>query len=643
MSFTAAVAERAGRDVTAVEATLASQGIEPQPAAAAPVPLRLTRLRFTGVKRREGRDGEPFDFQCNLSPGLWAVTSETANLAGKSSLLFIIRWALTGRSHLTQDVHDWISHVELEGLVGSEAFGVQFTQEGNRLAGELRAGDTVLAAFDDSNFEEVMDGYFLDRLRLDPTPFWQARGGGGVNEGDRRRFGWNGYFPALHLRAENATNVLGDQAQGGQPGALMQVFLGLPWALTAATARVALNELRMRRSAKSRRQAEDARARELVLEPVRAELAETQQAFAKLATARAIITPTEADARMTRYAETLGRQRDAERRLEACRSALSLTQEDLDESLKRLEALEQSRVVVPLLGRLAPTICPRCSTTIAQDKFQREHTNHACSVCAEPLGAEDEDEQALEVAHEAVTQATQEHEAAERELSEAEQEYATARNSLVEAEAAVRELEEHRPAEAERRELETAIARLEGRLEQPLIVSTPDEEDLEETYAVVEAARQEAEARRGAAAADLLDELGQLIAELGRAFGIENLERARPDLAAHLRLRIGHADASFSSRTGGERLRLRLATVIALLRIGTEQGVGRHPGLLLIDSPGGEEMVDEDVAAILRELSAVTEQIPELQLIVATTRAAEVREVVPEQRIIRGPDYGEVW
>jgi hypothetical protein len=643
MSFAEAVAQRSGRDEALVEAALAGQGIEPQPAAAAPVPLQVTRLKFTGVKRRQGREDQPFEFERNLGRGLWAITSETANLAGKSSVLFIIRWALTGRSHLTQDVHDWISSVELDGVVGDESFAVRFTQEVRHLAGELRTGDTVVAEFDGSNFEEVMDGYFLDRLRLDPTPFWQSRGRGSADEGDRRRFGWSSYFPALHLRAENTAHLLGDQHQGGQPGALMQVFLGLPWALTAATARVARNELRMRRSAKNRRQAEDARAREVLLVPVREELAKTQQALATLMATRAAVAPAEADLRLTAYSEALKEQRDAENRLVASRFALSLSQEDLDEALKRLEALEQSRVVVPLLGRLTPTVCPRCSTAISQDKVQREHAEHECSVCAERLGAEEEDEQAFEMAREAVRRATEERETAERELREAEEQHAAAAALLADAEAAVREFEERRPAEAETRELETTIARLEGRLEQSVVVTVPEGDDLDVIYEIVEAALQEADARRSAAATGLLEELGRRIVELGKAFGIENLEGARPDLAAHLRLRIGQAEASFSSRTGGERLRLRLATVIALLRIGNEAGVGRHPGLLLIDSPGGEEMVDEDVAAILRELTAVPEQMPELQLIVATARASEVRGIVPDGRIIRGPDYGEVW
>lgn len=431
--------------------------------------------------------------------------------------------------------------------------------------------------------------------------------------------------------------------QGGQPGALMQVFLGLPWALTAATARVARNDLRMRRSAQSRRQADDVAAREAALEPVRAELIAAQAQLARLEASSPRVSPADADLRLAAFAGALTRQRDAHGRLVVARAAVEFTQADIDDEVKRLQALEQSRLVRPLLGRLTPSVCPRCRTGIDEGRVRREEDDHQCSVCAEPLADDEKDEEELDAVKAAVARAEEERAQAGAELIDAEREGHAAAQALAEAEAAVRELEDRRPAESETRDLERQIARLQGRLEQHVFVQPADDAELGTVYDVVEAARQEAEERRSEAASDLLEELGLEIVELARAFGIANLERARPTLAAQLRLDIGGSSSSFSGRTGGERLRLRLATVIALLRVGERRGVGRHPGLLLIDSPGGEEMVEENVAAILRELASVCEQMPELQLICATAHAAEVQGVLPPERIIHGPDYTEVW
>lgn len=644
MTFAAAVAERSGKSLIDVESVLTEYRIVPQPNAAVPVALHVTKLRFSGTKRREGHPDEDFEFDRDFEPGVWAITSEKMNLAGKSSVLFIIRWALTGRSHLTDDVFDWISDVALDGEVGGEPFTVQFARTPDGLAGELRANGALIATFDENSFEEVTDGFFLERLRLDPMPFWQSRAAGDDDEGDRRRFGWNSYFPALHLKADNTSALLGDQVLGGQPGALMQVFLGLPWALTAATARVANNQLTMQRSALRRRREEDEAARGEALEPLRAELEAARQQLATLQAERPALTTQDADTRLAAFAQALTAQRDVGRRLAASRLAVQVTQDELDSAVKRAQAIEQTRLVRPLLGRLTPTACPRCNTGIGDDRLHREVDEHECSVCAEPLAEDEVDESEVQSARDDVQAATDEHQGAVAELEAAERDVAEAAEVQAAAEAAVKELEERRPAEQETRELERQIARLEGRLEQHQEVGAPDDnDDLDLASQVVGAAKLEADERRAEAASGLLNELGEEIGGLARRFGISNLERAEPNLGAQLRLHIGGSPSTFSSRTGGERLRLRLATVIALLRVGQRRGVGRHPGLLLVDSPGGEEMVQEDVISILQELVAVSDELPGLQLICATAHAAEVRDVLQDERIIRGPEYAEVW
>jgi len=289
-------------------------------------------------------------------------------------------------------------------------------------------------------------------------PFWQKRSGGADEEGDRRRFGWNSYFPALHLRAENNSLVLGDQVQGGHAGALMQVFLGLPWAQTVATTRVARNGLKMEQSARRRRKTEDDAAREVALAPIREELAQAQRALEELVATTAPISPTEADARLAELARAVAGQREADTLLARARTGLEHTQLDLDEAVKRLDALEQTRFVRPLLGRLSPSVCPRCRVSITAERVAREEHDQACSVCAEPMDGEAQDEDELQAARGAVIEAQEQHATAEQELADAEARRNAALAARAAADAAVRELEDRRPAGKEARDLETQIA-----------------------------------------------------------------------------------------------------------------------------------------------------------------------------------------
>jgi hypothetical protein len=639
MSFADAVAARASRSSAEVESILADFGVVPQPTAAAPVALTITRLQFAGTKSGEKHGGEEFDFDRRFESGLWAVVSEKRNLVGKSSVLFIIRWALTGRSSLTPEVRSWISHVKLEGVVGGEPFEVSFEVDGPKLAGELTSA-AGSEQFDAQNFEEVMDGYFLDRLRLQPMPFWQRRRGED-EEGDRRRLGWPAYFPALHLLAESNSPLLGDQAQGGQPTALMQVFLGLPWSQTQASARVALNEVQMRVSAGARRAAEDEEARAKALAPSRERLSECQRALADLEK-QPRISPSEVDSRTSTYTAALAALRTAEEEASLARRAQKETKQDADEAQKRVDAIFQSQIVKPLLGRLSPTACPRCYTAIGTERIARESEHH-CSVCDEPLEGAESDEDQLTEAKEAVSEAAARDESAQEELRLAETHVEEVRRAFKRADLQVREAEKIRPVDEEARALENEIANLEGRLEPVPTENGGQAEDFEVARQVLGAAKAEAEGRRKVAADALLADLGIEIGALARRFGIPNLEEARPKLNAQLQVKVGGAESSFGNRPPGEQLRLRLATVVALLRIGARQGIGRHPGLLLIDSPGAEEMVEQNVSSILDELSSVCEELDNLQLICATARAHEAKDAVDPDHLIHGPDYEEVW
>jgi hypothetical protein len=67
-----------------------------------------------------------------------------------------------------------------------------------------------------------------------------------------------------------------------------------------------------------------------------------------------------------------------------------------------------------------------------------------------------------------------------------------------------------------------------------------------------------------------------------------------------------------------------LATAISLLRVGHERGLGRHPGLLIIDSPGNEEVSDIDLSALLGELQLIARETPGLQIIVASANAPKI-------------------
>ncbi len=62
---------------------------------------------------------------------------------------------------------------------------------------------------------------------------------------------------------------------------------------------------------------------------------------------------------------------------------------------------------------------------------------------------------------------------------------------------------------------------------------------------------------------------------------------------------------TFGSCTNGEKVRLKLAATLAMLKVAERSGVGRHPGLLLVDSLGANEVVVKDFEQMVTGLAEV--------------------------------------
>jgi len=643
-SFTEAVAKRADVTLQRASAVMEELGIVLQPQPAAPVSLKVTRIAFTGTKTPSDEPPAPVDVDYSFETGLTAVTSER-NLVGKSTVLWLIRWALTGRrpSDLADDVREWLDEVTVEGVVGTETFIVHWSlRDGTTDAGSLTTSDAAGTSFTgQSGFEEAMGAFMLDRLRLSPTPWWRSQRGGKAGEGAVSHHGWPSYFPALLVRGDQVGVLLGENFEAGQAIILLQVFLGLPWALTHQSASTALKDYAHQQEAANRRARDDAKVRTALVAPARKRLGAIVSELATLEGAVGAVSPDEADRRVHAFATSSAAVADAAEQLARTQRDLEVALADADELTKQLAALREDAVIVPLIGRVEPISCPRCTTEIAAERRAEAKSGH-CMVCDVSLQAAESEAAAVNEAAELAGKAQQAVGDATAAHSAAQAAYATAQAATEAARTEVDAVTKASQTTARARELHLERARLEGRVEQAetVAVAPPQEDDRQ---AVIAAARAEADRRRSEAAKNLLDELGKEIVYVAHRFGFEQLEVASPKLNASLALRVAGKDSSFGRRSPGEKLRLKLAMVIALLRVGERLGIGRHPGLVLVDSPGGEEMVDLDVGNVLKELDDLCKELPQLQVVCATARADDVRALLAGQRIIHGEDWGPVW
>ena len=112
---------------------------------------------------------------------------------------------------------------------------------------------------------------------------------------------------------------------------------------------------------------------------------------------------------------------------------------------------------------------------------------------------------------------------------------------------------------------------------------------------------------------------------------------------ANLSLVKGGVPTSYSKVTEGEKLRLKVATVLAMIEVAEKRGVGRHPGLLMIDSPAAQEVSPNDLDELVAGLQSVSKSIPHIQVFVAGRTSVAITEHVPEKNRREALGEGFLW
>jgi hypothetical protein len=190
------------------------------------------------------------------------------------------------------------------------------------------------------------------------------------------------------------------------------------------------------------------------------------------------------------------------------------------------------------------------------------------------------------------------------------------------------------------------VARLEGALQERQAAERRAQppHGLSEEETGLDAAVKEADKRAKVASTTLLNNVSAEIRRLAVRLGMKELQDVKLQGNGPLKVtKGGSAPTTFTAVTPGEQLRLRIATLLALLRVGNESGVGRHPALLLIDSAGAQETIDVDLAEVLSQLRSICDETEGLQVITATAKRDVAMSVIATDRLVVVGPGEPVW
>ncbi|GAB5517193.1 hypothetical protein [Rhodopirellula baltica] len=625
------IATKANVEVTDVESVLAKHRIEPMPVAASPTHLLINRIQFAGTKTLDGKE-LPVEFEWDeLAPGLWAVLSNK-NLRGKSTIVEVIRGCLRGSlsKTLQQDVNGWLQQVEMDFSLDDRQFKLTVDRSESALGnlslvmknGVLRK---VFEFNDEDEFEAAMSNFFMKQFSFDQ--FAVSRKQNDVTS--TVLHGWSAMCSALFIRTNYATIIGELPPTSGVPVRLLQLFLGIPWATTLASASSAFKEEERREAATGQRFNE---AKELIqgrMDDLKAELAEKKTQLEKTIVSKSL------QSELTNCQESIqaaiGRESQVRTDLRAANEDLEEAKASVNDDCSELRRHEEGSSAQTVFRALDPKACPRCETSITAKKKSMEQSTNACAVCGEAVHA-DVDEAEVKRRLEARLKASRKgQQSASKRVKQLNAELVAIREEISSTTAKQQKLAKRLSRPTKRTTLLAEVAGLEARIDElsKTIPSAPEVTTDTALLKVIEAIT------RGLMKDhqdDLLRAVSDKICEYANRFGILQLTETKLDGGLSLRIVKGGQPSSYSRVTPGEQLRLKVATVLAMIAVGQERGIGRFPGLLVLDSPASQEVTEGDLKQIMSGVAEIAETISHLQVFVASTASAAITDHIPASR-----------
>lgn len=626
-----------------------------KPARSAPR-LRIHRLAFTGAIPSV----RPINYDHVFAPGV-NVLLIPDNGAGKSSILKTIKFALTGDDgDYDRDVRDWIHDVWLDFYIDDSEYTVHLSKGEGGLRGYIASAHIRAAADETSrvphlvqrmrgvdDVQSALQAFFFRHFDLSELSWTQPAGTGRAV----RSTSWLTFFQGLVIPGNSEHYLLVDTEHGigGQQGLILSMLLGLSYAspLNQLMIQSKLAEAETNVTDEQREKAEgDVAALNRELEEVQSGLRAVEAAQRRRR--REYEENPTTERLMTLRGEQVAKTEEME--------LLDAHRRQLNTEIQRQRAQSRSlREAIALrlhFTGIQVSLCPNCDNDVEPTEVERERTHHLCRLCGkEPHTASADDLAAMGAAADELD-ADSERKVGLRDSAGAE--HQRARNQMTALQTQVSALnvmlrkgvEYVLPTpeeEEERSKLDRRVGAIRASLVLAQKIIAEHQAGLDDVAVRIEIQKkarallqQEAERLNE----EGLSHLAGLTEAMAHRFGAESISDLKCSALGHLSLQKNGVQVTWKSiQNAGDRLRVKMAFFLAMMRLGRIEHAGKHPGFLMIDQPGSDEMVVEDflsLARVLREID--TDYADQLQIFCFTARPEFADATVPEK--VYGPTVG---
>lgn len=624
LPFVQDVAEKVEINEDAVARALKAWNIEDDVASRPLELLTIRRLYFNGEKRGSKLKNGPLEFEWNdLKPGLWGVLSEGTNQVGKSTVLEVMLWSLRGRSrNLKPEVRAWIQFVELNFKIGHDTYKVEFTNSEGKVSGTLIADfgklSRILSTFnDDSEFELVMNEFMMKRFGLQPIP--TVKHGTAGSEPSTYNHAWSAYAASMYIEGAHPA-ILGDVTIGALWWRMLHLFIGLPYAGIHMSIRNAVTLEQAR--------TDNLKFQQIAPQSVDADISRLESLIDQCRASLALlgddnISWQKLDELLNDNANLSSQEVALQSTLTNASLAANAGRKERDEARTSLRRLKEGQAAKRAFSGLQPICCPRCSEAFTEERIAIEAELGLCAVCDRENAIDD-----TPALNDAIT--NMEFRVAELEkfdlaANESQKNIQINLNAIRQQREAniqiIGEIQKSTERISERRKIEEDLLKAIGALEErQKMKNTPpfEQQDLQ-VLKILRCAEEIAELRMKQAGTEILEVLEKEVCLIAQRFGFRDLQSLKIR-GNGIKLIVSEVSSAWGIQTPGQKLRLRLALVVAMIRLSMKSGYGNHPGVLFIDSPGSEELSDDDLLAMMKEISDVSAELGDLQIFLASAR-----------------------
>lgn len=593
--------------------------------------LLINRLCLEGVKNT----GEIINYDKKFYQGINILYAQ--NGKGKSSVFKIIKFALTGdKSSIKKDVLGWLKKIMLEFSIGDTAYTVFIDMTKLRVKSGLYRCKIDNLTFDPQgkvsienlliHFEENTETAFINNMQqffFEQFSYynllWTSSSKGNFDLTDNKTT-WKTYYKSIYLESKDYNVLFLSPSYGSQNKKILEMLLGLKYTASINTLSNRrehlenhLNQLKFLESGGTLEQ-NDVSNLATELQTIKSEINMIKQMsheeFKKTVDIKF-------------YNEQSKELFKLEKQIFEIDKEISKLQEDFKKVNKRIISLKEELEFGYYFSNLNVKTCPRCEHEIKDERKEIEKETHKCMLCDEELDPQNNNEyledkiKELESYQEKLSNTILKIKQNKQEL---ENEQQSLREQLTKHEKKINNnvIEENliqRLPDLIERKLE-----LEGLINQRSISNEKNNKGkLKEELKIYEVAISYFNKLRLEESKAILDSLREIIKQRVNSFGLENVSDVIINDNFDIIFIQNEIENKFSELNEGEQLRAKLAVVLSLIVLDVKYNVGRHPRLLIIDSPGKEEVISKDLkslASVFKEIENEFEN--ELQIIIGT-------------------------